>query len=188
MNAREKLVTLLAARSVQFGEFTLSSGRRSDFYIDARLTTMSPEGLQLVGEAGLAEMDAAGWHPDAVGGLTLGADPVAYAIALASMRGVQPLRAFTVRKDPKQHGTRRQIEGPFRSGDRVVVVEDVITTGASALAAAEAIEREGGTVVGLLAVLDREEGGRAAIEARGYSIRSLSVAREVVARAKKQLS
>jgi orotate phosphoribosyltransferase len=176
------LVALLAERSARRGEFTLASGRRSTLYIDCRLTTMSPEGLALVGPLGLAALDEAGWAPDAVGGLTLGADPVSYAIAYASALAGRPVRAFTVRKEPKQHGTGRLIEGPFRSGDRVVVVEDVITTGGSALKAVEAVRAAGGTPVGVLAVVDREEGGREAIEAAGLPVRALARAAEIVAR------
>lgn len=143
---------------------------------------MSPDGLVLIGELGLAAIGAAGWTPDAVGGLTLGADPVSYAIAYASQLARTPLRAFTVRKQAKQHGTGQRIEGPFRSGDRVVVVEDVITTGGSALAAIEVVREAGAEVVGVLAVVDREEGGRAAIEAIGVPVVSLATATDVVAR------
>jgi orotate phosphoribosyltransferase len=185
MDPRQELAQLLAQRSVRFGEFTLSSGRRSDYYIDARLTTMSPDGLRAVGTAGVRAIRDADWRPDAVGGLTLGADPVAYAIALASTAdGGQMLRAFSVRKDVKAHGTRRRIEGPYREGDRVVIVEDVITTGASALAAAAAIEHEHGVVAGILAVLDREEGGRSTIESRGYPVIALTTAAQVTALAR----
>jgi len=181
MDPRVELVRLLAERSVKFGEFTLSSGKRSDFYVDARLTTMSPEGLRAVGAAGLGALRERGWEADSVGGLTMGADPVAFAIALASaVDGTRLLRAFSVRKDVKAHGTRRRIEGPFREGDRVVIVEDVITTGASALTAAAAAEHENAKVVGVLAVLDREEGGREAIEAQGHQVIALATAREVI--------
>lgn len=172
---------MLAERSAKRGSFTLASGRQSDLYIDARLTAMSPDGLALIGPLGLMEIDAMGWEPDAVGGLTLGADPVSYAIAYASAARPRPVRAFTVRKEPKMHGTGRQVEGPFRSGDRVVVIEDVITTGSSALRAIEAIRREGGDVAGVLALVDREEGGREAIESAGFSVRTLASARQIVA-------
>jgi orotate phosphoribosyltransferase len=186
MDPRVELVRLLAERSVRFGEFTLSSGKRSDYYVDARLTTMSPEGLRAVGTAGLIALRESGWEADAVGGLTMGADPVAYAMAFASaMAGGHLLRAFSVRKDVKAHGTRRRIEGPFEDGDRVVIVEDVITTGASALAAAAAAEHENAHVIGVLAVLDREEGGRVTIETRGYQVIALATAREVIALARK---
>jgi orotate phosphoribosyltransferase len=181
-DASARVVALLAERSARRGDFTLASGRRSTLYVDARLTTMSPDGLALIGPAGLAAIDAAGWQADAVGGLTLGADPVSYAIAYASALAGRPVRAFTVRKEAKQHGTGRLIEGPFRSGDRVVVVEDVITTGGSALRAVEAIRAAGGTVVGVLAVVDREEGGREAIEGAGLPVVALARAADIVAR------
>lgn len=185
--AREQLLTLLAQRSAKRGDFVLASGRRSSLYVDCRLTTMSPEGQRLLGFLGLQALYDAGWPADAVGGLTLGADPIAYAIAHASAfaneRGEGPLvRAFTVRKQAKQHGTGKRVEGPFEAGDQVVVVEDVITTGGSALTAVDAIRAEGGLVLGVLAVVDREEGGREALEAAGLSVRSLATATELVAR------
>jgi len=185
--AHDQLLTLLAQRSAKTGDFVLASGRRSSLYVDCRLTTMSPEGQRLLGVLGLATIADAGWAADAVGGLTLGADPIAYAMAHASAfaaeRGDGPLvRAFTVRKAPKQHGTGKRVEGPFSAGDRVVVVEDVITTGGSALTAVDAIRAEGGHVLGVLAVVDREEGGREALEAAGLSVRALATASELVAR------
>ncbi len=169
----ERLTALLAEKSVLFGEFTLASGRRSDFYIDARLSTMSPEGLRLIGEAGRAALEDAGWNVDSIGGLTMGADPIACAIAYASAESARPLRAFSVRKEPKVHGTGRRVEGPFRKGDVVAVIEDVVTTGSSALSAIEVIEQEGGIVAGVLALLDREEGGREKIESRGHRVIAL---------------
>ena len=175
------LVALLAERSARRGRFTLASGRESDLYIDARLTTMSPEGLTLIGPAGLAAIEAAGWAADAVGGLTLGADPVSYAVSYASALAGRPLRAFTVRKEAKAHGTGRLVEGPFREGDRVVVVEDVVTTGGSALRAAEALRAAGATILGVLALVDREEGGREALEAAGLTVVALTRAAEIVA-------
>lgn len=178
---RQALIDLLAARSARRGSFTLASGRQSSLYIDARLTTMSPEGLSLIGPLALQALDDAGWHVDAVGGLTLGADPIAYAISYASAHTEKPIRAFTVRKEAKTHGTGKLIEGPFQPGDRVAVVEDVITTGASALRAAETVHREGGAVVGVLALVDRQEGGREAIEAKGYKVVSLVQAENIVA-------
>jgi len=181
-DASARLVALLADRSARRGDFTLASGRRSTLYVDARLTTMSPDGLALIGPTALDAIARAGWDVDAVGGLTLGADPVSYAIAYASALAGRPVRAFTVRKEAKQHGTGRLIEGPFRSGDRVVVVEDVITTGGSALRAVEAIRAAGGTVVGVLAVVDREEGGREAIEGAGLPVVALARAADIVAR------
>lgn len=170
MSDRSALVRLLAQRSVRRGRFTLASGRESSHYVDARLTTMSPEGLALIGPLALEAIRERGWAVEAVGGLTLGADPIAYAIAVASVSAPPLVRAFTVRKEAKQHGTGRLIEGPMRDGDRVVVIEDVITTGGSALKAAEAVQRAGARISGILALVDREEGGRAVLEERGFEV------------------
>lgn len=167
---RNTLRDLLLARSVQRGDFVLASGRRSSFYIDARRTTMSGDGLAVVGGLGLDRMAVRGWTPRAVGGLTLGADPIAYALALTARRRGQLLDAFTVRKQPKDHGTGKRIEGCFAAGFPVVVVEDVLTTGGSARDAISAVESEGGHVLGVMAVVDRQEGGREAIERAGYLV------------------
>ena len=186
MSTDERLIALLAEKSVLFGEFTLASGRRSDFYVDARLTTMSPEGLRLIGDAGRAALERSRWNVDAVGGLTMGADPIAYAIAYASAATSRSLRAFSVRKEAKAHGTGKRVEGPFREGDVVAVVEDVITSGGSALSAIEAIEHAGGSVAGVLALLDREEGGRGKIESAGYKVIALAQGTEVLAAARRK--
>jgi orotate phosphoribosyltransferase len=167
------LINLLATRSARRGSFVLASGRQSSLYIDARLTTMSPEGLALIGPLALQALSDAGWRVDSVGGLTLGADPIAYAISYASASTPNPIRAFTVRKEAKAHGTGKLIEGPFRAGDRVAIVEDVITTGA--------VQREGGVIAGVLALVDREEGGREAIEAEGFRVLSLIRAEAILA-------
>lgn len=182
MTTHDRLISILAERSARRGQFTLASGRQSTLYIDARLTTMSPDGLALIGPLALAALRQSGWQADAIGGLTLGADPISYAIAYASASSDAPLRAFTVRKEAKAHGTGRLIEGPFREGDRVVVVEDVITTGGSALRAVDAIRAAGGSVSGVLALVDREEGGRAALEDVGLSVIVLARASEIVGR------
>ena len=176
-----ELVQLLASRSARRGEFTLTSGRSSSLYIDARLTTMSPEGLTIIGALGLQALQQARWNVQSVGGLTLGADPIAYAIAYASAESPVPIRAFTVRKETKGHGTGRLIEGPFQAGDRVAVIEDVITTGGSALKAAKAITDAGGTIAGILALVDREEGGREALETSGFKVIALTRASDIVA-------
>lgn len=176
-----KLVQLLASRSARRGEFTLTSGRSSSLYIDARLTTMSPEGLTIIGALGLQALQQARWNIQSVGGLTLGADPIAYAIAYASAVSQVPIRAFTVRKEAKGHGTGRLIEGPFEAGDHVAVIEDVITTGGSALKAARAITDAGGTIAGILALVDREEGGREALETNGFKVIALTRASDIVA-------
>ena len=142
---------------------------------------MSPEGLALIGPAGLAALEGAGWRADAVGGLTLGADPIAYAMAYASARTSRPVRAFTVRKEAKAHGAGKLIEGPFQPGDRVVVIEDTVTTGNSARTAATAVRAAGGDVIGVLALVDREEGGREALAAEGLDVVALATASEIVA-------
>lgn len=142
---------------------------------------MSPEGLTLIGPLGLAALRDAGWAPDAVGGLTLGADPIAYALAMASATTPRPLRAFTVRKEAKAHGAGKLIEGPFQPGDRVVVIEDTITTGSSARTAAAAVRAAGGDVIGVLALVDREEGGREALAAEGLDVVALATASAIVA-------
>ena len=180
MTDHSLLVTLLAERSTKLGQFTLASGKQSRYYIDARLTTMSPEGLSVIGRMGLSALHQSGWAIDAIGGLTLGADPISYAISYASAESDHPLRAFTVRKEAKAHGTGKLIEGPFREGDHVAVIEDVITTGGSALRAIEAIRAVHGTVEGVLALVDREEGGRQAIESAGVSIISLVSASQII--------
>jgi orotate phosphoribosyltransferase len=171
-----RLEQLLLERSVRHGDFVLASGQRSSYYIDCRLTTMSAEGMVLIGREGLSALRGAGWDVAAVGGLTLGADPVAYAIAAASFADQPVIDAFTVRKEAKQHGTRRLIEGNFTAGSTVLVVEDVITSGSSARRAIAAVEEEGGRVAGVLAVVDREQGGREALEQAGYSVVALTSA------------
>lgn len=180
MTDRPKLIALLASRSTKRGQFTLASGKTSTIYIDARLTTMSPDGLSLIGRLGLDALEKASWKADAVGGLTLGADPIAYAISYASASTENPVRAFTVRKQAKDHGTGKLIEGPFNPGDRVVVVEDVITTGRSALQAIDAVRQQQGAILGVLALVDREEGGREAIEAAGTQVVSLVRVSEII--------
>jgi len=140
---------------------------------------MSAEGLAVIGSMGLDGIQGRGWAPRFVGGMTLGADPVAYAVALAAHgRGVA-LDAFTVRKQAKDHGTGKRVEGCFASGAAVVIVEDVITTGHSALEAIAAVQAEGGRIIGILAVVDREEGGKAALEQAGYGVEALITATEL---------
>jgi orotate phosphoribosyltransferase len=179
MTDSEALRRLLLERSVRRGNFLLASGQRSPYYIDCRLTTMSAEGLALIGRLGWDAILAAGWQPIGVGGLTMGADPVAYAIAAASYRTATPMDAFSVRKEPKDHGTGRLIEGNFKRGDAVVVVEDVITSGGSARRALAALEEAGGRVLGVFAVVDRQEGGKAALENEGRKVVALTTATEL---------
>ncbi len=156
---REALRRLLMERSVRHGDFALASGQRSSYYIDCRPTTMSAEGMVLIGRLGLEAIRGKGWRPRAVGGLTMGADPVAYAIAAASYGTDVQMDAFSVRKEAKEHGTGQGIEGNFSPGVEVVIVEDVITTGGSARKAIAAVEAAGGKVLGVLAVVERGRGG-----------------------------
>ena len=182
MAARDRLLELLRTRSLRTGDFVLSSGKRSTWYADGRLTTMYAEGFALIGQLGLAAIREQRWRADVVGGLTLGADPVAYAIAAESLRHPPVLNAFTVRKQAKAHGTGRRIEGCFERGMAVIVVEDAITTGGSALDAIAAVREEGGQVQGVLALLDREEGGRERIAAEGVPVHALFGAAELLAK------
>jgi orotate phosphoribosyltransferase len=177
--AREELRELLIRKSVCQGSFTLASGAQSDFYVDARVTTLDPRGAILVGKVGweLLRKTAAelGFKVDAVGGLTMGADPIALSIGITAFADnpEASLQVFTVRKKIKEHGRQKLIEGNFAKGNSVVVIEDVITTGGSATQAIDAIENEGGRVAFVLALVDREEGGRANIEQRGYKVVSI---------------
>lgn len=180
MNDRDQLRDVLGARSIRRGDFVLASGARSGYYIDARTTTMSGIGQLLIGRLGLEYLDAADWAPAAVGGLTLGADPVAYAIAHAAGRVGRDLDAFTIRKEAKGHGTGRRIEGGFRPDTDVVVVEDVVTSGDSALRAVQVIEESRGRVLGVLAVVDREAGGRERLEKAGYPVVSIFTASDLL--------
>jgi orotate phosphoribosyltransferase len=142
---------------------------------------MSPDGLSLIGPLAYELLVQSTWQVQSVGGLTLGADPISYAIAYASATTPRPLRAFSVRKEAKLHGTGKLIEGPFQEGDRVAVIEDVITTGGSALRAVEAVRAAGGIVAGVLALVDREEGGKEAILDSGLTVISLVTATQILA-------
>ncbi len=157
----------------------LASGARSTFYIDCRTTTMHAEGQVLLGKVGYEALRSENIRPDAIGGLTMGADPLAYTIAAESWRQGEPIHAFSVRKRAKRHGKGRRIEGCFEPGARVVIVEDVITTGGSALQACEAVRAEQGDVLAVLAMVDRQESGRAAIERAGLKTIVLFTAQDL---------
>lgn len=180
MSDRDRLRALLLERSFRTGDFVLASGARSRYYIDCRTTTTHAEGQALVGRLGLARLREAGLDPVSVGGLTMGADPVSYAIAHASWLEGTPVHSFTVRKQSKEHGTGKRVEGSFSAGDRVVVIEDVITSGGSALQAIAAVEAEGGEVIAVLALVDRDGGGREAIEARGHPVHTIFAVAELL--------
>lgn len=174
---REQLITLLKEHALQFGTFTLASGKTASFYLDCRKLTLHPLGANQIG-AGMLEMLSSD-PPDAVGGMAIGADPISAAtITLAGQKG-SPLLAFIVRKEAKQHGTGRQVEGPVKAGMKAVIVEDVVTSGGSALKAVDAAREFGLEVDKILAVVDRLEGGREAIEAAGLELETLVTVRDL---------
>ena len=178
---RQRLAELLRELSLRRGTFVLASGRTSNYYLDCRRTTLHPEGAVLVGRLVLRAIVERNWNPVAVGGMTLGADPIATAASVVSwLEGPAPVAAFLVRKEAKAHGTGRRIEGAPAAGSPVVLVEDVITTGGSSLRALEACRDEGLEVLGLVAIVDREEGGRENLEAAGLPVASLFTARELL--------
>ena len=174
----ERLGVVLRARSILRGKYTLASGRTSDYYIDCRRTTLDPEGATLVGRCILSLIEREGLRPAAVGGLTLGADPIAAAVAILSWQAGRPIPAFIVRKASKDHGTGRRIEGSLPQGGEVLVVEDVVTTGGSVLEAIGAVEESGARVAAVIGIIDREEGGREALVR--YPFHSLFRARDLL--------
>ena len=158
---RQKLLSTLAHKSFRLGEFKLSSGGTSDYYIDCRTTTLDARGSRLTGEVFLEEIQQRGWKPKAIGGLTMGADPIVVAVAVVSGE----LNGFLVRKAEKQHGTGQRIEGFREKGARVVIVDDVCTTGASTVQAIESAREFGFEIVGVMCLVEREEAkGRPSVE------------------------
>lgn len=176
---KARLLEIVKTKSVFYGDFVLASGARSSHYFDCRLTTLNPEGAWLVGnvlfEAIRAEEQARGLRIEAVGGLTMGADPISISIGIVSHLNTpgRPIEVFVVRKAPKDHGQTKLIEGAAVQGRSVAVIDDVITRGDSTLKAVDAIEAAGGKVVLAVVLVDREEGGRAKIEARGIPVVSI---------------
>ncbi len=168
---RRQLRDEIEQNAIHFGSVTLSSGAVSDYYINCRTVTLSPRGAYLTANAILDTLKE--FHVDAVGGMTVAADPIAAAVALESWHRHSPLRAFIVRKEAKAHGLQKQVEGPIVPGDRVAIVDDVLTTGGSILQAIQAVEALGATVVAVVVLLDRLQGGAKAIEDRGYPVRSV---------------
>ena len=184
-NLKTRLVDILIERSFKLSDrpvFRLASGRLSNYYIDCKPTTMSPEGLSVIGPLVLSMVNK--WVVSAVGGLTLGADPIAYATAYASSLAGTPLSAFVVRKSAKDHGTCRLIEGPVSPGDRVAILEDVITTGGSTLKAIDAAKGFGLDIAGVVALVDRQEGGREVIESLGFHVVAVVTRDELVSKVK----
>jgi orotate phosphoribosyltransferase len=166
---KARLVELVKELAVVHGKVTLSSGIEADYYVDLRRATLHHEAAPLIGKVMLELLRQQGIAPQAVGGLTMGADPVATALLHQSAALGRPLDAFVVRKEAKKHGMGRQVEGPRVEGRNVVVLEDTSTTGGSPLTAAEALEAAGAKVLAVATVVDRDTGAREVIEARGYS-------------------
>ena len=173
---KEQLLDILKRKSVCHGEFTLASGAKSDFYVDAKLTTSDPQAALLVGRVGwhLIQQTAVGRNLsiDSIGGLTMGADWMALSIGIAAHleNSQTPLRVFSVRKSAKEHGRLKRIEGNFSPGDSVVVIDDVITTGGSTIQAIDAIEAAEGRIAFVIALVDRDEGGAENIVSRGCAV------------------
>jgi orotate phosphoribosyltransferase len=174
---RDRLKQILIEKSVITGrEFKLASGKTSTFYVDARITTLHPEGAYLCGKIFLEMLKD--FKVDAVGGYSIGADPIVTAIAVLSHQANNPIPAFIIRKEEKSHGTGRIIEGNFPKNGSVAIFDDVITSGGSILRGAAQVEKHGGKVEVIMAVLDREEGGREKIENAGYKFLSIFTKKE----------
>ncbi len=166
---KERLKELILKRALKVSDkpvFKLSSGKLSTYYLDLRTVTLDPEGGYIIGNVVFDIIKDK--NPDAVGGLTLGADPIAYATSLISYLKDQPVKPFVVRKEPKKHGTGKQIEGNIKEGDKVFIVEDVVTTAGSCLKAAKVAKEHGLQVLGIVALVDREEGGAQNIKDQGF--------------------
>ncbi len=171
---RDRLKELIVKKCLKVADqpvFKLSSGKLSRFYVDLKQITFDPEGAYLVGK--LMYRLVRDFKPEAVGGLTLGADPIAYSVSFVSFMEGAPIKPFVVRKEPKGHGMKRQIEGLVSAGERVAVVEDVVTTAGSSLKAVRACREAGLEVVGVFTIVDRQEGGKENIEEEGLELYSL---------------
>jgi orotate phosphoribosyltransferase len=170
---REALKAILLKNSIKFGDFILASGKKSSYYIDARLTTLDPAGAHLVGSLIFDRIKALGLKPDAIGGLTMGADPISLAVAMKSEEAGEPIQAIVVRKQAKSHGRKRRIEGNFKPGDNIIVVEDVGSTGSSVLEAVNTIIEEGGVVIHVFIIVDRMMGALDTMENAGISVEAI---------------
>jgi len=175
-STRDQLLGLLAANSFRLGEFTLSSGGKSDYYIDCRTTTLHARGAELTGRVFLDLIQQQGWQPQAVGGLTMGADPIVVATSIISSQAGAPIHGFLVRKAEKAHGMGRRLEGFQEKGARVVIVDDVCTTGGSTIQAIEAAREFGFNIAGVACLVERlEAGGRPAVEKAAAPVPFISV-------------
>lgn len=181
MEERKRLLEILKELSYEEGEFLLKSGKKSNYYIDARETTLNPEGMYLTGLLIYREVKKLG-PLSAVGGVSVGADPLVCATVLHAYEKGDPLKGFFIRKEPKGHGRNLWIEGGknLKKGERVAILEDVVTTGGSSLRAVEIAEKEGLKVIGVIALLDRKEGAKEAIEEKGYVFRSIFTIDDII--------
>jgi orotate phosphoribosyltransferase len=170
------LIDLVRKLALQLGDFKLASGKMSKYYLDCRKVTLDSAGANLIADGMLELMGSD--LPDAVGGMAIGADPITGAIITVAGRSGKRLKGFIVRKETKQHGTGRDVEGPVQPGESAIVVEDVVTSGGSSLAAIEKAEAFGLKVRGVMAIIDRLEGGRDALAARGYELQTLLTIRD----------
>jgi orotate phosphoribosyltransferase len=176
MYDRAQLIDLVREKALRFGRFTLASGKQANYYLDGKQITLDSAGCVLVAE-GILELLGDPW-PNAVGGMSIGADPITAAVVtMAGVRG-RGLKGFMVRKEPKGHGTQKFVEGPVEPGQRVVIVEDVVTTGGSSLMAIERAQAFGLVVEGVVAIIDRLEGGGPAFAERGHRLTSLLTIRD----------
>ena len=184
---RDQLLKLLLRHSFQYSAdpiFTLASGRKSHYYINCKKTTFMPEAMPLLGRLFFERIKAVehkdGQRIDAVGGLTLGADPIAYATAYHSALEGAPIQAFSVRKEPKAHGAQKWVEGFEESGARVAIIEDVIPTGASTLKAIDGALHAGFKIAAVLALVDRQEGGHEELQKMGYTLEAICTAEDLL--------
>ena len=176
MYDKNALIDLVREKALEFGDFTLASGKKASFYLDCRKVTLDPQGANLIAEGILELID--GNVPDAIGGMAIGADPITAAVVtVAGQRGLS-LRGFIVRKEAKAHGKGRQVEGPVEPGESVVIVEDTVTTGGSSLKAIEHVEAAGMKVQAVIAIVDRLEGGAAAFAEKGFQLQTLLTVRD----------
>ena len=176
MYDRNLLLSLVREKALKFGDFTLASGKRATYYLDGKQVTLDSTGARLIGEGMLDLMMP--HPPNAVGGMSIGADPITAAIITIAGLHDLPLCGFMVRKEAKGHGTNRYVEGPVRPGQRVVIVEDVVTTGGSSLDAITRVEEFGLKVTRVVAIIDRMEGGAQAFATKGYPFSSLLTIRD----------
>ena len=177
MYDKTELISLVRAKALRFGDFTLTSGKKATYYLDGKQVTLDPFGAKLVAE-GILDLLAAEGMPNAIGGMSIGADPITSSVVVMSAVRGTPIIGFMVRKQAKGHGTNQYIEGPVKPGQSAAIVEDVVTTGGSSLEAIERVESFGLKVQRIIAIIDRMEGGAEAFAKKGYKFSSLLTIRD----------